>query len=149
MNNSNKTYMARKSEIKQDWFVVDARNKVLGRMAAKIATVLMGKHKPIYTPHMDTGDFIIVVNAADFALTGKKSGQKTYRFYSGYPGGYREEGLKSILKRRPEYAIRQAVKRMLPKTKMGRAMLKKLKVFSDENHNHQSQQPKMLDLDKI
>ena len=146
---NNKTYFARKSEINRDWYIVDARDQILGRLATKIAIVLMGKNKPTYTPHIDTGDFVIVINATDFALSGKKSGAKTYRFYSGYPGGYREEGLKSILKRRPKYALRQAVRRMLPKTRLGRAMLKKLKIFAENEHPHQAQQPKVLELDKI
>ena len=146
---NNKTYFARKSEIKRDWYIVDARDQILGRLATKIAIVLMGKNKPTYTPHIDTGDFVVVINATDFALSGKKSGTKTYRFYSGYPGGYREEGLQSILVRRPQYAIRQAVRKMLPKTKLGRAMLKNLKIFAENEHPHQAQKPKTLELDKI
>lgn len=146
MTNTNKTYFASKEGVKRDWYVVDARDKVLGRLAAKIARVLMGKHKPIYTPHTDTGDFIVVLHADEFALTGKKSEQKKYRFYSNYPGGYREVSVSNIAKARPGYALRTAVRKMLPKTRLGRQMLRKMKVFKGENHPHQAQQPKMLEI---
>lgn len=142
-----KTYMAKQDEVPAQWHVVDATDQVVGRLAAKIATILQGKHRPEYTPHVDTGDFVIVLNAAKVRLVGaNKSAQRVYRNYSGYPGGQRTVSAAEMLQRHPDRVLREAVRRMLPKTKLGRAMLKKLKVYPDEHHSHQAQQPKPLEL---
>lgn len=139
-----KTYIATDKDIKKAWYVVDAKDKILGRLAAKVASVLMGKNKVIYSPHQDTGDEVIVINASKIKTTGKKLEQKTYKSYSAYPGGLKEEILESVLKRKPDYVIRHAVKGMLPKNKMGDKLLKKLKVYADDKHPHQAQMPKEL-----
>ena len=124
-----KTYMVKNSEVKRKFFVADANDKVLGRLATRIATVLAGKHKPIYTPHVDTGDYVIVVNADKIRLTGKKRAAKTYQRYSGYPSGLKEIDFETVLKRKPKDIVRLAVKNMLPKSKLGKKMLKKLKLY--------------------
>jgi len=139
-----KTFMAKKEEIKREWYVVDAKGKVLGRLASEIAKILRGKHKPIYTPHVDTGDFVIVVNAKDVVLTGKKEQQKIYFFHSGYPGGHKLIPAKELRAKSPEKMIYLAVKGMLPKGPLGRKMLKKLKVYAGPEHPHHAQQPKEL-----
>lgn len=126
------------------WYIVDASNKILGRLATKIATILMGKHKPIYTPFLDTGDFVIVVNASEVKFSGKKLKQKVYQRFSGYPDGRREIPLSRMLKDKPTEVVRLAVKRMLPHTTLGGHMIKKLKVYADSNHPHQAQQPIQL-----
>lgn len=141
-----KTYVVKEGEIKREWYVVDAEGKTLGRLASKIARVLMGKHKPYYTPHLDTGDYVVVVNADKIQVTGRKLDQKMYYRYSGYPGGLKSVTLRKQLSTRPEHVIWAAVRNMLPKNKLGRAMLKKLKVYASPEHPHAAQQPKPLDL---
>jgi large subunit ribosomal protein L13 len=141
-----KTYQAKQGEVQRDWYLVDAGGKILGRVASEIALRLRGKHKPIYTPHTDTGDFIIVVNAAGVVLTGKKLTEKMYYRYSGYPGGLRETAAGDMLRKKPEEMIRAAVKGMLPKNTLGRAMLKKLKIYAGSDHPHEAQSPRVLDV---
>jgi len=141
-----KSYWAKPEEIDKKWYVVDAQDKVLGRMATEIATILMGKHKPTYTPSIDTGDFIVVVNAEKFAVTGKKMDDKIYYRHSGYLGGLKERTLAEQLDKRPEEVIRMAVKRMLPKTRLGRQMLTKLKVYAGAEHPHAAQNPESLEI---
>ena len=138
-----KSYMAK--EVEKKWYVVDASGKVLGRLANKIAVVLMGKHKPTYTPHVDTGDYVIVVNADKVVLTGKKLDQKKYYRHSGYPGGLKELTARQMFEKHPEKVVYLAVKRMLPKNKLGRKMLKKLKVYVGPEHPHQAQKPEPLE----
>ena len=139
-----KTFSAKVDETKQDWYVVDASGKVLGRLASQIALRLRGKHKAIYTPHVDTGDFIVVLNAEKIALTGKKLTDKIYYSYSGYPGGLRETAAGKMLAEKPENLIRIAVAGMMPKNNLGRKMLKKLKVYSGNAHPHEAQCPQAL-----
>ncbi len=141
-----KTYMAKPGEVTREWYVVDASGKTLGRLATEIARILRGKHKPQYTPHVDVGDFVIVINAEKIAVTGRKLDQKRYYRHSGYPGGLRSITLRRQLEKHPERVIRAAVKGMLPKNRLGRRMLKKLKVYAGPEHPHQAQQPKPLDL---
>jgi large subunit ribosomal protein L13 len=139
-----KTTVAKKGEVEQQWWVVDAADTPLGRLAVRLATVLMGKHKPIYTPHVDTGDFVVVINAAKVKLTGRKADTKEYKRYSGYPGGLKRVPFKEMLARRPEYVFKQAVARMLPKSTLGRHMLAKMKVYAGPEHPHQAQAPSPL-----
>ena len=139
-----KTFSAKAEETKKDWYVVDASGKVLGRLASEIALRLRGKHKAIYTPHVDTGDFIVVVNAERIILTGKKLTDKIYYSYSGYPGGLRETAAGKMLAEKPEKLIRIAVAGMMPKNNLGRKMLKKLKIYSGNAHPHDAQCPKTL-----
>ncbi len=139
-----RTYSPRASEIERDWFVVDATGQRLGLLASRIAFVLEGKHKPSYATHIDTGDHVIVLNAAKIDVGGKKKEQKTYSRHSGYPGGYREETLADLLDRRPEEVIRRAVKGMLPRNTLGVQMLRKLKVYAGTDHPHEAQQPEPL-----
>ncbi len=141
-----KSYMATPQTVERQWYVVDAEGKTLGRLASRIATILRGKHKPAFTPHVDTGDFVIVVNAAKVRLTGKKLDQKMYWWHSGYPGGIKGRTARQMLDRKPEEVIKRAVKGMLPKNALGRKMLKKLKVYGGPEHPHQAQQPQPLDL---
>jgi len=141
-----KTYVAKPAEVEHKWYVFDMADQVLGRAATVIARILMGKHKPIYTPHVDTGDFVIVLNAARVKLTGKKLVQKLYYFDSTRPGGQRVRTIADMLERRPTEVIRLAVKRMMPKTTLGRHMLKKLKIYAGPDHRHQAQQPEELKL---
>lgn len=143
-----KTTLAKKGTIQQRWFVVDASGIVLGRLASDIAMILMGKHKPIYTPHVDTGDYVIVVNAEKVKITGKKLEQEAYDYYTYYPGGHKHIKWSELLEKRPERLIELAVRRMLPKNKLGRKMLKKLKVYRGPMHPHQAQKPIALDLTK-
>ena len=138
-----KTYMAKAGEIEKKWWIADAEGQVVGRLASEIAVILMGKHQPAYTPHVDTGDFVIVVNADKVVFSGKKWEQKMYTWYTGYPG-LRSESAARRLKKRPELILREAVRRMLPKNKLGRAMLDKLKVYSGSDHPHQAQNPEQL-----
>ena len=140
------TQAAKKIEVKKDWFVVDLEDMVLGRAAARIAHVLRGKHKAIYTPHVDTGDFVIVLNAEKVRLTGNKLADKKYYRHTGYPGGIREINAGKLLEKRPEDIIKKAVKGMLPKNKLGRQMFKKLKVYAGSDHPHAAQQPKSLEV---
>ncbi len=141
-----KTYMAKKGDVQAKWHLVDATDQVVGRIATKIATILQGKHRPEYTPHVDTGDFIIVINAEKIKLTGDKARQREYKRYSGYPSGQKITSAETMLKKHPERVISEAVRRMLPKTKLGAAMLKKLKVYAGADHEHQAQQPEPLSL---
>ncbi|HRE99383.1 MAG TPA: 50S ribosomal protein L13 [Pirellulaceae bacterium] len=140
-----KTYMAKPGEVKQGWWVVDGQDKIVGRLARDIAMILMGKHRPTYTPHVDTGDFVIVLNCDKVRFTGRKWQQKTYTWYTGYPG-LRSETAADRLARRPELILHDAVRRMLPKNKLGRKMLSKLKLYTGSEHEHQAQQPKAIDL---
>lgn len=130
-----KSYMARPDQIQRRWYHVDASEETLGRMAARVAQILMGKNKPTYTPHLDTGDFVVVTNAREVKTSGNKREQKLYRYHTGYMGGLREHNLEWMLEHKPEQVVRQAVKRMLPKTTLGRQMLRKLKVFPGTEHN--------------
>jgi large subunit ribosomal protein L13 len=139
-----KTYSAKPREIEQSWYVVDAEGETLGRLATQIADVLRGKRKPAYTPHVDTGDFVVVVNAEKVHVTGNKLEQKIYYRHSGYPGGLRQRTLAEQLQRRPEEVIRKAVKGMLPKNRLAAVQLKKLKVYAGPEHPHQAQNPAPL-----
>lgn len=141
-----KTFTAKPQEVRHDWYVVDASDKVLGRLAAEIARRLRGKHKPEYTPHVDTGDFIVVVNAAKIKVTGAKSTDKIYYRHSTYPGGVYESSFGKLQDRFPGRALQIAVKGMLPKGPLGYAMIKKLKVYADGEHPHSAQQPKALEI---
>jgi large subunit ribosomal protein L13 len=141
-----KTYQAKKEEVDHHWYLVNAEGKVLGRLAAGVAKVLRGKHKPTYTPHVDTGDFIVVVNARKVSLTGKKLKDKTYYRYTGYPGGIKEMSAEKLLAKKPAEMIRMAVKGMLPKNSLGRQMLRKLKVYAGPNHPHEAQKPVPLEI---
>jgi large subunit ribosomal protein L13 len=141
-----KTFNVKKEEIVKDWCVVDAQGKILGRLASEIASRLRGKHKPIYTPHLDTGDFVIVVNAEKIQLTGKKLADKIYYRHSGYPGGLTETPAGKLLQEKPEDVLKIAVKGMLPKNTLGRAMLKKLKIYKGPEHPHDAQCPRVLEL---
>jgi large subunit ribosomal protein L13 len=141
-----KSYMASPSDVERKWYVVDAEGKTLGRLAAEIANVLRGKKKPIYTPHIDTGDYVIVVNAEKVVTTGKKLNQKIYYHHSEYVGGMKETTLKEMLNKKPEYVITHAVKGMLPKGPLGRQMLKKLFVYAGPEHKHAAQKPETLDI---
>jgi large subunit ribosomal protein L13 len=142
-----KTYMAKKEEVEPKWWLVDAQGQVLGRLASRIAHILQGKHKPIYTPHVDTGDFVVVVNAEKIVLTGRKPSQKKYKRYSGYPGGLREVPAEEVLKTKATEVLRLAVRRMLPKNKLGRKMLTKLKIYAKDEHPHQAQNPETLKME--
>lgn len=135
-----------KSQIEKDWVLVDAGNKILGRLATQIASLLRGKNKPIFTPHLDTGDFVVVINAQKVKLSGRKLKDKIYYHYTGYPGGMKSITPKDLLQKKPEEVIRKAVWGMLPKNKLGRQMLTKLKVYPGEEHPHQAQQPKRVEL---
>jgi large subunit ribosomal protein L13 len=139
-----KTYSAKEKDITRQWHVVDAENAVLGRLASRVASMLKGKHKPIYTPSIDTGDHVIVVNADKIKLTGKKEEKKTYWRHSGYPGGIKKTTAAKVMKEKPEAIIRHAVTGMLPKNTIGRKMIKKLKVYAGPDHPHAAQQPKPL-----
>ncbi|HSR14045.1 MAG TPA: 50S ribosomal protein L13 [Thermodesulfobacteriota bacterium] len=136
-----KTEMAKKGKVEQKWHVVDADGKTLGRLACRVAMLLRGKHKPIFTPHVDTGDFVVVVNAEKVNLTGKKWTDKLYIHHSGYPGGLKSISAEKVLQKKPERLVTMAVQGMLPKTKLGRKMLKKLKVYAVNTHPHEAQQP--------
>jgi large subunit ribosomal protein L13 len=140
-----RTYSTKPSEIERQWYVVDAEGRTLGRLASEIAKILKGKHKPIYAPHLDTGDYVIVINARKIHVTGRKMDQKMYHRYSGYPGGLTSITLREQLKRHPTRVIRSAVKGMLPHNRLGRSMLKKLKVYADDAHPHEAQQPSPLE----
>jgi large subunit ribosomal protein L13 len=141
-----KTYQAKKGEVKQAWHLVNADGKVLGRLAVELANILRGKNKPVYTPYLDTGDFVVVVNAGKVALTGKKLLNKKYYHHTGHPGGIREVSAEKLLIRKPAELIRRAVKGMLPKNSLGRQMLTKLKVYAGSEHPHQAQKPAVLDI---
>lgn len=141
-----KTTLAKVGHTDARWFVVDADGKTLGRLASAIATRLMGKHKPIYTPNVDTGDFVIVLNSAKIKVTGRKADQREYEYYTYYAGGRKVKALKELQARKPNVIIEAAVRRMLPKTKLGEQMLSKLKVYKDTNHPHAAQRPEKLEL---
>src|SRR5947199_9573417 len=142
-----KTYVASPADRERDWLVVDASGRTLGRLATQIADALRGKRKPTYTPHVDTGDFVIVVNAEKISVTGNKRQAKRYYRHSGYPGGLRSRMLDDMLERRPEEVIRTAVKGMLPRTRLGRAQLRKLKVYAGPEHPHAAQKPQSMEVD--
>jgi large subunit ribosomal protein L13 len=142
-----KTYVANPATRERNWLVVDATGKTLGRLSTQIADTLRGKRKPEFTPHVDTGDFVIVVNAEKVAVSGKKREQKLYRRHSGYPGGLRSRTLGELLERRPEEVIRLAVRGMLPRTRLGRAQLRKLKVYAGPDHPHAAQMPKPMEVE--
>jgi large subunit ribosomal protein L13 len=142
-----KTYSAKPGEISREWYLVDAEGQTLGRLATQIATVLRGKNKPQYTAHVDTGDFVVVVNAEKIAVTGNKLDQKMYYKHSGYPGGLRERTLREQLGRRPTEVLRKAVKGMLPRNKLSRAQINKLKIYAGPEHPHESQAPKPFPLE--
>lgn len=142
-----KTYMAKPNTVEQEWYVVDAEGMVLGRLASQIASVLRGKNKPTYTPNVDTGDYVIVINCDKVILTGKKLEQKLYRRHTGYVGGLKETTYDKLMAQKPEFVVYKAVKGMLPKNSLGRSMIKKLKVYKGSEHNHQAQQPKVLKFD--
>ena len=139
-----KTFLPQEEAIEQRWYVVDAADQVLGRLASRVASVLMGKDKPSYTEFLDTGDFVVVLNAEKVRLTGKKLDQKVYRHHSGYPGGLKEITAREMLQKHPERVVESAVKGMLPKTKLGNKMFKKLKVYVGPEHPHQAQKPEPL-----
>ena len=145
---SYKTKSAKKEEVEHKWFVVDAANQPLGRMCSAIATVLRGKHKPYYTPHVDCGDYVIVINAEKVRLTGNKMSQKTYLTYSGYPGGQKSTTAQELMRKKPTAMIEYSVRGMLPKNKLGRAMFKKLFVYAGEEHPHLAQKPEPLTIKK-
>ncbi len=141
-----KTFSAKHDEVERHWYLVDATNKTLGRLSTEIANRLRGKHKPIYTPHVDTGDYIVVVNASKIRVTGNKMTDKVYYKHSGYIGNMKSMNLETMLEKNPERVIMKSVKGMLPKNKLGNAMLKKLRVFAGPEHNHISQKPEVLEL---
>ncbi|MEE8319105.1 MAG: 50S ribosomal protein L13 [bacterium] len=139
-----KTYSAKKSDVERNWVVVDAEGQVLGRLASRIALILRGKDKPIFTPHVDTGDFVVVVNADKVILSGNKLDEKVYYWHSGYPGGIKGIKAKDLLEKKPEELVRKAVKGMLPKNKLGRKIFNKLKVYAGPDHPHEAQQPRKV-----
>jgi len=141
-----KTFIAKEAEIDKKWYLVDAEKKVLGRLASQIAMRLRGKHKPVFTPHADTGDFIVVINAEKVTMTGAKQDQKVYYRHSGYVGGLKEITAEKLLAKKPERVIRSAVKGMLPKNSLGRRQLKKLKIYAGSEHPHEAQKPEKLEI---
>ncbi len=141
-----KTFAAKEQEILRKWFLVDAKDRVLGRLATEIAIRLRGKHKPVFTPHADTGDFVVVINAEKIALTGTKLDKKIYYRHSGYIGGLKKITARRLLEEKPEEVLRLAVKRMLPKNSLGRRQLKKLKIYKGADHPHEAQQPEILEI---
>ena len=140
------TYSAKPSDIKQDWYIVDASGKTLGRLATEIARRLRGKHKPEYTPHMDTGDYIVVINAKEVKVTGNKTTDKIYHHHTGFPGGLKSISFDKLIAKKPEMIIEKAVKGMLPRGPLGRDMYRKLKVYPGAEHKHSAQQPKVLEI---
>jgi large subunit ribosomal protein L13 len=140
------TFMANAQNVERKWYILDAAGKPLGRVATQAATLLRGKHKPTFTPHVDTGDGVIVINCKDAVLTGKKLDQKMYRHHSGYPGGLKETPYRRIMEKRPEFAMYEAIRRMLPKNRLGRKMIKKLRVYADDQHKQEAQQPIVYDI---
>ena len=141
-----KSYMANPSTIERKWFIVDATGHTLGRLASEVANVLRGKNKPVFTPHVDTGDYVIIINAEKIKVTGKKLDQKIYYNHSDYVGGMKETTLKAMLAKKPTYVVEQAVKGMLPKGPLGRQMMSKLHVYAGENHGHEAQKPEVLEI---
>lgn len=140
------TYNAKKGAFVQKWYVADAEGKVLGRFASEIAKILRGKHKPIYTPHVDTGDYVVVVNAEKIALTGRKSEKKEYYWHTGYPGGLRRVSYAKLLSEKPERVVERAIRGMLPHNRLGRKMAKKLRIYAGSDHMHVAQRPEPLDI---
>ena len=140
------TYMAKAGEVEQKWLLVDATDKIVGRLASEIAVILMGKHRPTYTPHVDTGDFVVVVNAEKISVTGAKLHEKMYYRHSGYPGGLKQRPLREQLERRPTEVLRKAVKGMLPRNRLARAQMRKLKIYVGPEHPHEAQAPKELEV---
>jgi large subunit ribosomal protein L13 len=143
---NNKTFSPRVGDVQRAWWVIDAADMPLGRLATEVATLLRGKHKPIFAPHVDTGDFVIVVNASQVAVTSKKSQQKIYYRHSGYPGGLKEESFENLRERRPKAVVERAVRGMLPKNRLGRQLIRKLKVYPGADHPHEAQMPKPYEL---
>lgn len=141
-----RTYIPKEAEIEKKWYLVDAEGKILGRLASKIAQILSGKNKPIYTPHLDVGDFVVVINAQKVKVTGGKEEKKMYYHHTGYPGGIKGIVYEDLLKKKPAMIIQEAVRGMLPKSKLGRKMFKKLKVYAGEKHPHQAQEPEKIEL---
>ncbi len=141
-----KSFLAKKEEIQRKWLIVDAEGAILGRLAAKIAPILMGKNKPIYTPNVDTGDFVIVINAEKVRLTGRKKEAKEYETYSHYPGGHKYISFQKMMAKKPQKVIELAVKRMMPKNTLGKHMMKKLKIYRGTEHKHAAQKPQILEL---
>ncbi len=141
-----KTFSAKPETVKRDWYVVDAAGKTLGRLATEVARRLRGKHKPEYTPHVDTGDYIVVINAEKVAVTGNKATDKMYHSHTGFPGGIKSISFDKLIQKKPELVIEKAVKGMLPKNPLGRAMYRKLKVYAGSEHKHTAQQPQVLDI---
>jgi len=141
-----KSFMAKKEQAEHKWLLVDADGAILGRMAAQIAPILMGKHKPTYTPHVDVGDYVVVVNADKIRLTGKKAETKEYDYYTHYPSGHKYVSFDDMMTRKPEMVVELAVRRMLPKNRLGRQMLKKLKVYRGPEHEHQAQRPEKIEI---
>ncbi len=139
-----KTYMAKGETVERKWYVVDADGMVLGRLASQVAAILRGKHKPIYTPHVDTGDHVIIINAGKVTMTGNKLDQKKYYRHTGYPGGLRETSYRDLLDKKPEFAVYEAIRRMMPKGPLGRQMLKKLRVYAGSEHQQAAQLPETL-----
>ena len=143
-----KTYYAKPGEVEREWLLIDAEDQVLGRVATKAATLLKGKHKPQYTPHVDTGDFVVIINADKIRLTGTKAGKKSYFRHSGFPGGLHETSFEEAMEKHPERVIEYAVKGMLPKNTLGRAMGKKLKVYAGPEHPHMAQKPRQIEVEE-
>jgi len=141
-----KTYSAKKTDVERKWYLIDAGGKILGRLASEVAKILRGKHKPIFTPHVDTGDFVIIINANKVVLTGNKWKNKEYYHHTGYPGGIKSITAKKLLEKRPEALLEHAIKGMLPKNKLGRAMFKKVKVYASEEHPHDAQMPEVYNI---
>ena len=141
-----KSFLAKKGQCEHKWVLVDADGAILGRMASKIAPILMGKNKPTYTPHVDTGDFVVVINADKIKVTGQKARDKEYDYYTHYPGGHKFVSFADMMAKKPEKVVELAVKRMLPKNKLGRKMLQKLKVYRGAEHEHQAQRPEKIEL---
>lgn len=139
-----KTYMAKGETVERKWYVVDADGMVLGRLASQVAAILRGKHKPIYTPHCDTGDHVIIINAGKVTMTGHKLDQKMYRHHTGYPGGLKETNYRDLLSKKPEFAVYEAIRRMMPKGPLGRQMLKKVRIYAGPEHKNAAQMPETL-----
>ena len=139
-----KTYMAKGETVERKWYVVDADGLVLGRLASQVAAILRGKHKPIYTPHCDTGDHVIIINAGKVVLTGKKLDNKKYYHHTGYPGGLKETSYRDLLSKKPEFAVYEAIRRMMPKGPLGRQMLKKVRIYAGAEHKNAAQMPETL-----
>ncbi len=139
-----KTYMAKGETVEHRWYVVDATDMVLGRLSSQVAAILRGKHKPIYTPHVDTGDHVIIINADKIRLTGNKLQDKVYRYHTGYPGGLKEITYGTLLEQKPCFAVYESIRRMMPKGPLGRQMLKKLRVYAGPEHKHEAQKPEVL-----